>query len=829
MNKTLRQLFTAVIVLFVILGISSSIIMVNRANRLSHDSRNTRALYQTYGAPRGSILASDGTIIAKSDPVNDSFSYQRSYPQGDIYAPITGYFSIAQNADRGIEASENELLTGESNALFWQHVKALFTGKENKGASIETSIDPKLQTAAMEALKNNDGAAVAIEPKTGRILAMASTPSYDPNELASHDTGSVSKAYTELVTNPSNPMLNRAISELYPPGSTFKTVVAAAALDSGKYQLDTQIPAGASYTLPGTQTQLTNAEEPGNGTDGKISLKDAMAWSSNTAFAQLGVALGDESVSNMAKKFGFDKPIVIDGTDSNGLPMQAVASRFPTNVGDDRLALASIGQGDTVETPLQNAMIAAAIANDGKVMKPTLVDRVRFSDLSVMPDTKPQVMDTAFSADTANKLTEAMEAVVTDANPNLEIPGVKVAAKTGTAQIGANNSSIDGWVMGFAPADDPKIAVAVVVHNVDLYGSFAAATDYDRDYEGGAPTMRLIEGQLIHCRYRLDSRLAQGGMGEVWKGYDIQLGRPVAIKALRKDTTNQESKLRRLRAEARNSANLAHPNIAALFEYYEHDGIGFLIMEYVPSKSLADLYHELDGPMDPIRLLPILIQTARGLFVAHSHGVIHRDVKPANIMVSDNGEVKITDFGVSYSTNQEQITQDGMVVGTAQYISPEQAQGQQATPQSDIYSLGVVAYEGLCGHRPFTGATPVDIAAAHVNNPVPPLPNTVDFQLSQFVMSMLAKDPADRPQDALTVARVLSRIERRLLDQQTALSDTTMVNINGRVPRRVTSAPHHDLQTYQSAFPFAQQTQRDAGTDSPGHAIAGGFGRSINE
>ena len=210
--------------------------------------------------------------------------------------------------------------------------------------------------------------------------------------------------------------------------------------------------------------------------------------------------------------------------------------------------------------------------------------------------------------------------------------------------------------------------------------------------------MKLIEGQLIHRRYRLDSRLAQGGMGEVWKGYDIQLGREVAIKALRSDMTNAEAKLRRLRAEAHNSANLAHPNIAALFEYYEHDGIGFLIMEYVPSKSLADLFHS-KGAMDPIRLLPILIQTARGLFVAHSHGVIHRDVKPANIMVSDNGEVKITDFGVSYSTGQGQITQDGMVVGTAQYISPEQAQGQQATPQSDIYSLGVVAYEGLAGHR----------------------------------------------------------------------------------------------------------------------------------
>ena len=177
--------------------------------------------------------------------------------------------------------------------------------------------------------------------------------------------------------------------------------------------------------------------------------------------------------------------------------------------------------------------------------------------------------------------------------------------------------------------------------------------------------MKLVEGRLIHGRYRLDARLAQGGMGEVWKGWDIQLNRPVAIKALRSDITNAEAKLRRLRAEAHNSANLAHPNIAALFEYYEHDGIGFLIMEYVPSKSLADLYHEYPGGMDPLQLLPILIQTARGLFVAHSHGVVHRDVKPANIMVGSNGDVKITDFGVSYSTNQEQITQDGMVVGRA--------------------------------------------------------------------------------------------------------------------------------------------------------------------
>ena len=305
--------------------------------------------------------------------------------------------------------------------------------------------------------------------------------------------------------------------------------------------------------------------------------------------------------------------------------------------------------------------------------------------------------------------------------------------------------------------------------------------------------MKLVEGQLVHHRYRLDRRLAQGGMGEVWKGFDIQLGRIVAIKALRTDTANVEAKLRRLRAEAHNSANLAHPNIAALFDYYEHDGIGFLIMEYVPSKSLADLYPK-EKAIDPTRLLPILIQTARGLFVAHSHGVIHRDVKPANIMVSETGNVKITDFGVSYSSDQEQITQDGMVVGTAQYISPEQAQGEQATAQSDIYSLGVVAYEGLCGHRPFTGATPVDIAAAHVNDPVPPLPENIDLQLRQFIMSMLAKDPKDRPKDALVVSKVLSRIERRLLDQETAFNNTTgFISTDSRQTRCIKSMPQNQV------------------------------------
>ena len=474
MNKSLRQLFTIVVALFVILGMSTTIIMAIRTNQLTNDARNVRALYHEYGAPRGSILAADGSVIAKSDPSNDSFSYQRSYANGMLYAPVTGFFSISQRGWNGIEASRSSLLSGQSEQLVWQRFKSLFTGQENKGANIETSIDPRIQQAAYNGLANSDGAAVAIEPKTGRILAMVSTPSYDPNQLASHDMSEANNNYSTLSQSIANPMLNRATSQLYPPGSTFKTVVAAAALESGQYQTDTQIPAGASYTLPGTVTQLTNAVPQANGTDNKITLEDAMAYSSNTAFAQLGVTLGDDAVSSMAKKLGFDDPITVDGSDYTGTPWVSVTSKFPTDANDDKLALASIGQGDTVVTPLQNAMVAAAVANDGKLMQPTLVDRVRSADLSVISQTKPTVMSRAFSADTANKLTQMMEAVVTKENPNLAIDGVQVAVKTGTAQIGDGNSAIDGWVIGFAPADDPKIAVAVVVHNVDLYGSFAA-------------------------------------------------------------------------------------------------------------------------------------------------------------------------------------------------------------------------------------------------------------------------------------------------------------------------------------------------------------------
>lgn len=474
MNKSLKELFIAVVILFVVLGISSTVITSINANALNADPRNRRALYHEFGAPRGAILTSDGAVIAKSDTSKDAFVYQRKYSNGPVYAPVTGYFSISQRADRGIEASRNSLLSGESDALFWQKFRSLFTGATNRGASIETSIDSKLQNLAFNLLKGKDAALVAIEPKTGRIRAMVSTPSYDPNILAMHNIGEVNKAYEQITSDISNPMLNRAVSELYAPGSTFKTIVAAAALESGKYQPDTLIPAGSSYTLPGTNVSLTNVGYQANGKDGKISFEDALAYSSNTAFAQLGNSLGYEAIIKQAKKFGFLDSLTVDGSDSTGFPVRSVSSTLSLNPTPDKLALESIGQGDVKVTPLQNAMVAAAIANNGVLMKPTIVDCVRSSDLSVLSQAKPTIMNQVMSGDSAAKLSSMMQAVVVKENPNLSLPNIHVAAKTGTAQIGLHNQSANGWVIGFAPAEDPKIAIAVVVHNTSLFGSYAA-------------------------------------------------------------------------------------------------------------------------------------------------------------------------------------------------------------------------------------------------------------------------------------------------------------------------------------------------------------------
>ena len=269
--------------------------------------------------------------------------------------------------------------------------------------------------------------------------------------------------------------------------------------------------------------------------------------------------------------------------------------------------------------------------------------------------------------------------------------------------------------------------------------------------------MKPVAGLVLGGRYRLVRLIAVGGMGEVWVAHDLALARDVAAKVLKEEYAGNEDFLERLRTEARNAAGLSHTNIAQLFDYGEQDGSGYLILELIVGEPMSDLLER--EPILPLRrLLPILSQTARGLHAAHVGGVVHRDVKPGNILLEHGSTVKITDFGVSLGANQVPMTAAGMVMGTAQYLSPEQAIGKPATGASDIYALGIVAYEAIVGHRPFTGATAVDIAVAHVNEPVPPLPATVHVELAKLVMQMLEKDPVKRPRSAATLARLLDEI-----------------------------------------------------------------------
>ena len=311
--------------------------------------------------------------------------------------------------------------------------------------------------------------------------------------------------------------------------------------------------------------------------------------------------------------------------------------------------------------------------------------------------------------------------------------------------------------------------------------------------------MKPVAGLQLQGRYELVEQIALGGMGQVWRATDLRSGRAVAAKILRPELTGDEIFLSRLRAEAKNSQGLRHPNLAVVLDSGEKDGTGWLIMELVQGRALSDIIAE-KGPLSPAEILPILAQVARALQVVHDSGVVHRDVKPSNILINREGLAKLTDFGISTGINQRPLTASGMVMGTAQYLAPEQAMGNMATPAGDLYGLGIIAYEALVGRRPFSGATQVDIAFAHVNEPVPPLPASIPVEVSDVVMALLAKKPADRPRSAREVARRLDRIVVNLpADSWDPRQVPTWTSTGRRVDRsRSDDGPHDSAPRFRS-------------------------------
>jgi peptidoglycan glycosyltransferase len=469
-------------VMIVLLLANDMYVQVVKADSYRANPNNQRVLDDEYSRPRGVIVTADGkTVLASSTPTNDRLKYLRVYANGPMYAPVTGYFSSIYGSN-GIEKAENSILDGSDDRLFVRRLSELVTGNGGGGGNVELTIHPKVQAAAYNTMVQSGftGAAVAIRPSTGEILAMADTPAYNPNPLASHDTTTQIKAMTSLKpSSASSPLINQPIAATYQPGSTMKLVIASAALSAGADPLANTLPAQPTITLPGTSTTLSNFgfETCPGGVGGKVSITDAIAHSCNTAFSTLAGQLGAAAVTAQAAKYGFGSGMSI--------PMNVVSSCLGPRTGGNCMSIqggvpgvfqSGIGQRDVQETPMQNALIAATIANGGTEMQPQLVESLLAPDLSTVQGFTPQVMNQdVISQQTAAALKNAMELSEQHSGTLNKDPNIQIASKTGTAEHGNDPKHTQpyGWYVAFAPADHPQIAVAVVVTSG---GSYSAAT-----------------------------------------------------------------------------------------------------------------------------------------------------------------------------------------------------------------------------------------------------------------------------------------------------------------------------------------------------------------
>lgn len=453
MNRPTRRLAAAVLVSFALLGLMTTWVQVVAADTYRLDPRNARFNLTQTGKERGLIVSADGVVLARSDPdPATTGSFIRSYPEGAVFANVVGYSSLLFG-EQGLERAYSADLRSRRDFTI-SDLLSVVLGRDLRPENIQLHLDASLQRLAYQALGGQAGAVVALDPLTGSVRALVTSPSYDPAQLLGPDAAS---QYQVLLEDPARPLSDRATRELYPPGSTFKTVVAAAAIDSGTATQETTYADPAQFPLPGSTAVIENAGGGpcNNGTS--TTLLQAFVRSCNTTFARIAIETGAEPIGETAQRLGFNREIPF--------PWPAAESAFATSIlanDDAALGQSGIGERDVRATPLQMAMVAAAVANQGTVMVPNLVARIFDSDGNEVETIEPSVLDSAFSPETAFVMSQMMERVVTEGTGRqAAVPGIRVAGKTGTS------TGIEGrphaWFVGFAPVDAPTIAVAVFV------------------------------------------------------------------------------------------------------------------------------------------------------------------------------------------------------------------------------------------------------------------------------------------------------------------------------------------------------------------------------
>ena len=457
MSKQIGRLAAFTLLLFGILFANLNLITLVQANDLANHQANRRLLIREYQIDRGAIVVGE-EAIARSIETEGDLRYLREYPQGELYGHLTGYYSFILGRS-GLEAAMNEDLIGQPLEVLAQNLGDLLFTRDRAGNTVELTIVPEAQQAAADALEGRVGAVVALDPRSGAVLASYANPSFDPGPLSTHDAAGIREAWEPLRDDPARPLVNRAISETYPPGSTFKLITAAAGLENGLTP-DSEFPDEGVYDVPQTSADIGNFGG-GDCADGNtVTLADAMRVSCNTVFARMGVELGEDELVDMAERFGFNRQPPFE--------LNVQRSAIPTSMDVPSTAQSAIGQRDVRATPMQMALVAAAFANGGQLVRPHLVEAVRDPAGRLLRETGPGTWSEgrfdsqAVDATVADQLRAMMIDVVEDGTgTRAQIDGVAVGGKTGTAQTGGAPTV---WFVGFA---GDEVAVAVVLPGAD--------------------------------------------------------------------------------------------------------------------------------------------------------------------------------------------------------------------------------------------------------------------------------------------------------------------------------------------------------------------------